>query len=142
MSPKLNPYLMFDGNAKEAMEFYQSVLGGELTMHNYGEAAPSEETKDKIMHANIETGDINIMASDDCMPDHNLIVGNNIHMSLVGTDEEKLTEYFNKLSKGGKVELALDKQPWGDIYGQFTDKFGIHWMVNISARHSETKHKD
>ena len=139
MNAKLNPYLMFDGNAKEAMEFYQSVLGGELTMHNYGDAAPSPETKDKVMHANLDNGDLYFMASDDCMPDHELIVGNNIHMSLVGSDEEKLTGYFNKLSEGGKIDLALDKQPWGDVYGQFTDKFGIHWMVNISARHD---HKD
>ena len=122
---------MFDGNAKEAMEFYKSVFGGELTIHNYGDAAPDPEVKDKIMHANLDNGEVMFMASDDCLPDHEFVAGNNIHMSLVGTDEEKLNDYFNKLSEGGEVKLKLEKQMWGDIYGELTDKFGIQWMINF-----------
>ncbi len=128
---------MFDGNCKEAMEFYKSVFGGELNLHNYGDAAPVPEVKEKIMHANLDNGEIMFMASDDCLPDHEFKEGNNIHMSLVGDDQEKLTGYFSKLSEGGEVHLKLEKQMWGDIYGQFTDKFGIHWMVNISERHTQ-----
>lgn len=133
MNAKLNPYLNFESQSSEAMKFYQSVLGGELVMQTFAESGMphSEEDKDKVIHAMLTVGDMVIMASDGGK-DHPIHMGDNIHMSLVGTDEEELKRCFAKLSEGGKVDMPLEKQFWGDMYGQLTDKFGVHWMVNIS----------
>lgn len=132
MKPTLTPYLNFNGNTKEAMEFYQSVLGGKLTMQTFGESGMpiSPEYKDKIIHAALENDTLSFMASDG-NDEHPVHMGDNIHMSIVGSDESKLTEFFNKLSEGGKIDMPLAKQFWGDTFGMLTDKFGIHWMVNI-----------
>jgi PhnB protein len=131
---KLNPYLNFNGQAREAMEFYKEALGGELTLQTFAEFGMpiAEEKKDEIMHAQLTSGDIVIMASDS--GGHSEITfGNNVHLSLVGSDEAALTDIFNKLSAGGHIDMPLAKQVWGDTFGMFTDKFGQHWMVNISA---------
>ena len=133
MTAKLLPYLNFSSQTKEAMEFYKSVLGGELTMTTFEESgAPVEDKfKDGIMHAELKNDDLTFMASDGDA--HSTVtMGNNISMSLVGNDDEKLSGFFNKLAEGGKVDMPLEKAPWGDKFGMLTDKFGIHWMVNIS----------
>lgn len=135
MNPKLNPYLNFMGETKEAMEFYHSVFGGELKMQSFKEAGfpHNPEDDDKIIHASLINNEINLMASDGDEK-HQVTMGNNINLSLTGNNEELLTGWFNKLSEGGKVNMALEKQFWGDIYGQITDKFGVNWMVNISKQ--------
>ena|SRR5258708_7501213 len=135
MSAVLNPYLTFQNNAREAMEFYQSVLGGELKITTFGEGGAqgaAEDEKDLIMHAVIENGPLTFMASDGGKV-HPVQVGDNMSMSLSGDDEEALTKYFNGLSEGGKVNMPLSKAPWGDTFGMFQDKFDINWLVNISA---------
>lgn len=134
MIAKLNPYLNFMGQTKDAMEFYQSVLGGELKMQSFAESGmpTTDENKDRIIHAHLQNGDMIIMASDGDET-HPVHMGDNIHMSLVGSDEAELRGYFDKLSDGGKVDMPLEKQFWGDTYGQLTDKFGVHWMVNINS---------
>lgn len=105
-------------------------------MQTYAESgAPTTPSqKDKIIHADLKNDTLSFMASDDA-PDHRVEMGNNVHMSIVGAqaDQAKLTEYFNKLSEGGKIDMPLAKQFWGDTFGMLTDKFGVHWMVNISA---------
>ncbi|HZE87002.1 MAG TPA: VOC family protein [Methylomirabilota bacterium] len=137
MKPTLSPYLMFSGNAKEAMEFYKSVLGGELVMKTYGESgqAKSDNEKDLIMHAELKNDSLTLMASDGNADHPVKNVGDNIHLSISGTDEneELLTKFFNGLSEGGQVQFPLSKQFWGDTFGMFTDKFGFHWMVNIAS---------
>lgn len=122
------------GQTREAMEFYKSVFGGELTMQTYGESgqAKSEDEKELIMHAVLKTDELSFMAADG-NKEHQVHVGDNIHMSLSGTDEATLTAYFNGLAEGGKVDFQLAKQFWGDTFGMLTDKFGVHWMVNISS---------
>ncbi|OGG04818.1 hypothetical protein A2Z33_05915 [Candidatus Gottesmanbacteria bacterium RBG_16_52_11] len=134
MNMKLTPYLNFNGNCAEAMKFYQSVLGGKLTMQTFGESGmPSTpDYKDKIMHADLQNDALSFMASDNA-PGKTVTMGDNVHMSLAGTDEASLTRYFNALAASGKVDMPLAKQFWGDTFGMLTDKFGIHWMVNISA---------
>jgi PhnB protein len=134
MKPTLLPYLLFMGKTGEAMKFYQSVLGGELKMQTFAESGmpTTEETKNNVIHAELKTEYFTFMASDGDAQ-HPVHVGDNIAMSIVGTDEKLLTEWFAKLSEGGKVDMPLQKQFWGDIYGQLTDKFGIHWMVNIGT---------
>lgn len=134
----LNPYLNFEKQTKEAMEFYHSIFGGELNIQTFGESGMSEdpEEKDLVIHANLKSGELLIMASDGGK-DHPIHMGDNIHMSLGGDDEKTLTKWFKALAEGGKVDMELQKQFWGDIYGQLTDKFGVHWMVNITAKKSE-----
>jgi PhnB protein len=134
MSTTLSPYLSFPGTAAEAMKFYQSVLGGELTMQTFGEsgASDSDELKDKIMHADLRNDALSFMASDG-NPENPVHMGNNISMSIVGSDEDQLKGYFNGLAEGGTIDMPLEKQFWGDIFGMLTDKFGVHWMVNIGS---------
>ena len=134
MESTLNPYLNFNGNTKEAMKFYQSVLGGELSLQTFGEAkmARSPMENDLIVHARLNSGAVTIMASD-APTGMKTQFGDNVHLSLMGGDSEKLTHIFNTLSKEGKVDMPLAKQFWGDTYGQLTDRFGVHWMVNIAA---------
>lgn len=130
-----NAYLFFDGNCREAMKFYQGVFGGELQMQTFGEVDKScpDALKDSIMHARLTGGDIVLMASDN--PDRSRELGTGkIHLALGGSDEEKLRRVFDTLGVGGKVGVPLEKQVWGDIYGDLRDKHGINWMINISAK--------
>ncbi len=134
MKPTLTPYLTFDGKTREAMTFYQSILGGTLTMQTFGESGmpTSPEDKDKIIHADLKNDALSFMASDGNR-EHPVHIGDNISMSIAGSDQELLTKYFNGLAAGGKVDMPLAKQFWGDTFGMLTDKFGVHWMVNISS---------
>jgi len=135
MDATLTPYLTFNGSAREAMKLYHSILGGELTMQTFAESkmARKPEENDLIIHATLKNEGLTFMASD-AMPDRQAKVGDNVHMSISGNDSEWLTKVFNGLSKGVNVDMPLARQFWGDTYGQLTDKFGIHWMVNTTSR--------
>src|SRR5579859_6423230 len=102
----LTPYLNFNGQTREAMEFYQSVLGGELKMQTFTESGMpvADADKNKIVHAELKTDNFSFMASDGDKK-HIVHMGDNVHMSISGTDEELLTKYFNKLSEGGKIDM-------------------------------------
>ena len=134
MPSRLNPYVNFDGNAREAMEFYKDVFGGELvinTFGEYGEADPG--LANKTMHAQLETErGFTLMASDG-PPGTELKVGDNISISLSGDDADELRGYWEKLSDGGTVTMPLEKQMWGDEFGMCVDRFGLQWMVNIAG---------
>ncbi len=135
MASRLNPYLNFKNNARQAMEFYRSVFGGELSMNTFQEFQASQDPSeaDKIMHAQLEASDgILFMAADtpNGMPYEE---GSNISMSLSGETETELRGYFDKLAAGGTVMQPLEKAPWGDTFGMLTDKFGVTWMVNING---------
>jgi PhnB protein len=129
----LSPYLNFDGNCREAMELYHSVLGGKLDLSTFGELYPDEsaDRKDKIMHSMLQN-DILILMASDSQPGTEYIIGNHISLSLAGTDADLLRKYWDGLSQGGNVFMPLEKQVWGDEFGMFTDKFGMTWMVNIT----------
>jgi PhnB protein len=129
----LSPYLNFDGNCREAMEFYHGVLGGKLDLNTFADYFPDEsaDRKDKIMHAMLQNDFLTLMASD-LPPGAEYNVGNHISLSLAGTDSEQLKSVWNGLSQGGTVTMPLEKQVWGDEFGMFADKFGMNWMVNIS----------
>ena len=132
---QFNPYLKFQGNCRAAMEFYKSVFGGELYLSTYGESGQSknEEEKNLIMHSTLKNDFLNIYATDG-NEEHKVTFGDNISLSISGEDEETLTKYFNELSEGGKIDLPLEKQFWGDTFGMLTDKFGINWMINIEKK--------
>ena len=134
MASRLNPYLTFDGTAREAMETYKDVFGGELSVNTFGDlgAADDESIKDKVMHSQLETDlGFTLMASDMPPGMGELQPGNQITVSLSGDDEDALRGYWEKLSDGGQVVMPFEKQMWGDIYGQCVDRFGISWMVDI-----------
>lgn len=132
MKATLIPYLLFNGNTAEAMHFYKSVLGGELTMQTFEESGMpcTPENRNYIIHADLKNDTLSFMASDGDS-EHPVHMGDNIQMSIVGSEEPLLTAIFKGLSEGGKIVLPLGKQFWGDVYGQFTDKFGVHWSINI-----------
>lgn len=134
MKPTLNPYLNFDGKTAEAMKFYQSVLGGELKMSTFADynAPVADNEKNLIMHARLDNGLLSFMASDGTTQ-HPVHMGDNISMSIMGDDEVTLTRYFNGLAEGGKIDMPLAKQVWGDTFGMLADKYGVRWMVNISS---------
>ena len=131
MPSRLNPYLLFSGNAREAMEFYEDVFGGELTVSTFGEfGADVAAIADQVMHAQLETDrGFTLMASDP--PPGAGGSGSNGAISLSGDDADELRGYWQKLSDGGTVAVPLEKQMWGDEFGQVVDRFGVAWMVNI-----------
>jgi PhnB protein len=132
MASRLNPYISFNGDAREAMEFYKSVFGGDLTMNTFGEYGQADTPEaDQIMHSQLETNmGFTLMASD-TPPGMAHHPGTNITVSLSGDDADELHGYWQKLSSDGTVSVPLEKQMWGDEFGSCTDKFGIPWMVNI-----------
>jgi PhnB protein len=134
MNVTITPYLNFNGDTATAMKFYKSVFGGDLTMQTFGEAKMAKTTKenDLIVHAALRSDSFSLMASD-TQPDRP-VKGDNIRLSVGGQDAKALTDIFNKLSEGGQVEMPLAKQFWGDTFGMLTDKFGVHWMVNIYSK--------
>jgi PhnB protein len=134
MASRLNPYLSFPGTAREAMEFYQSVFGGNLRMSTFGEfGAPDEPHADKVMHAMLETDNgFTLMASDTVPGMKDVTVGDNVVVSISGDDADDLREYWEKLSAKGTVQMPLEKQVWGDEYGALQDQFGTNWMIDIT----------
>jgi PhnB protein len=133
VASKLNPYVSFDGNAREAMEFYRDVFGGELAVNTYGEYGnDSGGDADKIMHAQLEAPNGFTLMGADGAPGGDYQAGNNYSISLSGDDAE-LRDYWGKLSDGGTVMVPLEKQMWGDEFGMCADRFGVTWMVNIAG---------
>ncbi|KAF0964764.1 VOC family protein [Rhodococcus sp. NPDC057014] len=134
MTSRLNPYISFDGNARQAMEFYKDVFGGTLAVSTFGEfGAPDAEGADKIMHAMLESDNGFTLMGADTPPGMEHNPGTNIAVSLSGDDGDLLRGYWAKLSDAGSVSVPLEKQMWGDEFGACTDQFGISWMVNIAG---------
>jgi PhnB protein len=132
MATRLNPYISFAGNARQAMEFYEQVFGGTLTLNTFGEFG-AEEQADGIMHAMLETSSGYTIMGADTPPGQPHEPGNNIAVSLSGDDGNELRGYWEQLSAGGTVMMPLEKQMWGDEFGMLTDRFGIAWLVNITG---------
>ena len=132
MTSRLNPYLSFADNARQAMEFYRGVFGGELTVSTFGEAGMGDgPDAGKVMHAQLETPAGYTLMASDAPEGMEHSSGSQISVSLSG-DDEVLRGYFAGLSEGGSVTMPLEKQMWGDDFGMCVDPFGIAWMVNIS----------
>ena len=133
MGSVLNPYITFDGTAKDAMEFYHSVFGGTLAVNTFGEYGEQDPDRaGKIMHARLETDRGFTLMASDAPPGMDVQGGNNFAVSLSGDDADELRGYWDKLSAGGQVQMPLEKQVWGDTFGMCTDRFGLGWMVNIT----------
>lgn len=140
MATNLNPYLSFRDNAREAMEFYKSVFGGDLTVSTFGEFGASQDAaeQDKVMHSQLVTGNGLTLMGADTPSSMDLTAGTNYAVSLSGDDESELRGYWEKLSDGGDVSMPLEKAPWGDTFGMCVDKFGVSWMVNIAGQQADT----
>jgi len=134
MASQLNPYLTFDGNAREAMQFYHSVFGGELKVNTFGEFGSDDPAlTDKVMHAMLTTPQGYVLMASDTAPGMPFASGSSITVSLSGDPGEGLEEAWDKLADGGQILLPFEKQMWGDLYGQCVDRFGVPWMVSIGA---------
>ncbi len=135
MATLLNPYLSFPGTARQAMEFYRDVFGGELTLSTFGEYAPPDTPgADGIMHGRLSApGGLELMGAD-TPPGEEHKPGNDVSLSLSGEDAETLRAWFQRLADGGSVTVPLEVQMWGDEFGMCTDRFGVRWMVNIAGQ--------
>ncbi|WP_128380528.1 VOC family protein [Streptomyces cavernae] len=134
MVSRLNPYLSFAGDARQALEFYKEVFGGTLALNSYGDfGQQGTPHADKIMHGRLETSSGFTLMGADAPPGTELEPGNNFAVSLSGDDDAELRGYWEKLSENGSVAVPLEKQMWGDVFGMCTDRFGISWMVNIGS---------
>jgi PhnB protein len=133
MVSRLNPYIGFKDNARQAMEFYQSVFGGTLDMNTFGEFGQDGPGADLIMHAQLQSASGYTIMASDTPPGMEFSQGSQITVSLSGDDSEELRGYWDKLTAaGGTVTMPLEKQMWGDEFGMCVDQFGVAWMVNIA----------
>jgi PhnB protein len=135
---RLNPYLSFRDNARDAMTFYQTVFGGKLSISTFAEYHASEDPAEanKIMHATLEGDNGILFMAADTPNQMEYRPGKNMSMSLSGEDAAVLRGYWERLSEGGTIEMPLEPAPWGDTFGMLTDKFGVDWMVNIAPAQS------
>lgn len=134
MVSRLNPYITFDGNARQAMEFYREVFGGTLNLNTFGEAGGHQDKPlaDRIMHGMLDTPSGFTLMGADPPPGETYNPGANIAISLSGDDADELRDYWGKLSEGGTVAVPLEMQMWGDEFGMCVDSFGVTWMVDIA----------
>ncbi|GEO06824.1 VOC family protein [Adhaeribacter aerolatus] len=133
---EVQPYLNFEGNCEEALNFYKETLNGEIRMLSYFDSAQMEVPeayKKKVLHAVLQLDKATIMASD-CLPNHPLTIGNNVTLSLNFEDVAQMETAFANLAAGGQVTMALQDTFWGARFGMLTDKFGINWMFNCEQK--------
>ena len=138
MPSVLNPYISFRDYARQALEFYRDVFGGNLTLNTFGQYGdPNQPGADNIMHGQLQADNgFTLMAADTPPGMEFNAGGGNITISLGGDDEQELRGYWDKLSEGGNVTMPFEKQMWGDLFGMCTDKFGVPWMVDVAQPQS------
>ncbi|UMP04841.1 VOC family protein [Amycolatopsis sp. EV170708-02-1] len=140
MGSRLNPYIRYNGNARQAMEFYGEIFGGKLEVGTIADfRSPDSPAADKVMHARLDTPNgYTLMACDvdGQVEDVPHSPGNNVAVYLGG--DEEIRGYFEQLSAGGTVTMPLEKQLWGDEAGALVDKFGVSWMFDITPRPEPT----
>ena len=135
MTTRLNPYLGFRDSARQAMDFYQSVFGGELVCNTFAEFGASEDPseQDKVMHSQLTTDNGLVLMAADTPNSMEFQSGGAISVSLSGDDEAELRGYWDKLSDGGTVTMPFEPAPWGDTFGMCVDRFGVSWLVNAAG---------
>ncbi|SDS81994.1 VOC family protein [Jiangella sp. DSM 45060] len=135
MSTRLNPYIGFRDNARQALEFYRSVFGGELQLSTFADFGAGDDPAEagKIMHGQLEAENGLVLMAADTPNAMEHSPGGNVSISLSGDDEPTLRGYWEKLADGGTVTEPLQTAPWGDAFGMCTDRFGVAWLVNITG---------
>jgi len=131
------PYLNFDGNAREAMTFYHQCLGGQLDVQSFADAkmAGPLGSENRVMHARITNGNATLMASD-TMPGHPFAAGTNYHVNVDCDTNEEIDRIFSAFSDGARVNMPLQDTFWGARFGMLTDKYGVNWMFNCEQKKS------
>ena len=134
MATHLNPYLGFRDNARQAMEFYHSVFGGELTIQTFGEMHASDDPAeaDKIMHSQLTSANGLILMGSDTPNRMEYNVGDTISVSVNGEDEAEIRDYWSKITVGATITAPLEIAPWGDLFGMCIDKFGVTWLLSAT----------
>jgi PhnB protein len=135
MATRLNPYISFKDNAREAMEFYQTVFGGKLDVSTFKDlqAPVDADEENLVMHSQLETDSGLVLMGADTPKHMQYQDGARISISISGDNEAELKGYFEKLSVGGTVSQPLEKAVWGDWFGMCADKYGVNWFVNIAG---------
>jgi PhnB protein len=133
MASQLTPYLNFNGTAREALEFYHSVLGGQLTLNTFGELGMTGPDADRIMHGMLETDLGYTIMGSDITSEMEYHAPAGFSVSISGDDGDAMRGYWERLSAAGTTTMPLQKQVWGDEFGMCIDQYGVPWMVNISA---------
>jgi PhnB protein len=132
---QINSYLTFNGNCREAMTFYKDCLGGELNFQTIGESPLSDkmpkQMKDCILHGTLTNNGLVLMASD-MVSEKGLVKGNAVSLSLNCSSEDEIKSCYAKLSAGGTANHPLENSFWGALFGDLTDKFGNHWILNFN----------
>jgi PhnB protein len=131
---QINSYLTFGGNCREAMNFYKECLGGELILQTIGESPLSDkmppQMKESILHSSL-TKDALVLMGSDMVSEQGLIKGNAVSLSINCSSEEEIKNFYEKLSSGGKKDHPLENTFWGALFGDLTDKYGNHWLLNF-----------
>ncbi|MFS0866505.1 VOC family protein [Microbacterium sp. 179-B 1A2 NHS] len=130
----LNPYLTFRDTARDALGFYHSVLGGDLSLDEFGafpDMAP-EGDEHLIMHGQITTDDGLVLMASDTPSSMPSAPPAGFSVSISGDDEARLQALWDGLSAGGEVRMPYETPPWGGTFGMFTDRFGVDWMIGYS----------
>ena len=134
---QINPYLTFSGNCSEAMNFYKDSLGGELVVQTIVDSPLADkmpaQMKDCILHATLTKGNLVLMGSD-MVSEQGLIQGNSVSLAVQFNSEEEIKTVYEKLSAGGRKDHALEQTFWGAIFGDLTDKYGNHWLLNYEKK--------
>ncbi|HMN24680.1 MAG TPA: VOC family protein [Ignavibacteriaceae bacterium] len=136
----INPYLNFPGNTEEAFNFYKKVFGGDFLggIFRFKDTPEAEKMnaadKEKIMHVALPMGKSNMIMATDALESmgFKLMFGNNFYISIDAESKEEADKLFNALSEGGKIEVKMADQFWGDYFGSLADKFGVRWMINYA----------
>lgn len=134
---QISSYLTFNGNCREAMIFYKECLGGDLVFQTVGESPLAvkmpPKMKDFILHATLTKGTLVLMGSD-MVPESGLIRGNSVSLSIDCESEKEIKSFYKNLSSGGTAEHPLENTFWGALFGDLTDKFGNHWLLNYNKK--------
>lgn len=128
----MSPYLIFNGEAAEALAFYQSVFGGQVNLTRFSEFDPGSTQADFIMHGQLETAGFTLMVSDNPEGDTDPVSAR-VTICIWGDEPDRGRDWFSALAVGGEVGLDFGPQVWGDYYGDVTDRYGVKWGVNVSA---------
>lgn len=125
------PYLNFDGSTREAMQFYQKCLGGDLMMQSFSEAKIEVPpgAKDRIIHAKLAVGRYTLMASDTA-PGMAFQQGSNFHICIICESMDETEKLFTALAQNGRITMPLQDMFWGARFGMVIDQFGVGWMFN------------
>ena len=138
---EVNAYLMFNGNAREAMKFYAEVFGADLDVMTYGEAKEEcpDANKDQVMHAKLSKADCVLFMAADAMQNEKVQQGSNCSLNVNCENLQEIEQFFKNMSHKGKVTTQLKETFWATRFGMLTDQFGIQWMFNLTKSNMENK---